>query len=451
MRFEDFDKTIESRKENMIILYGSENKPLDNCIFKMFSYLRIRLGRDYKQFKRYFDSEDLEFAYNNLSIRNDKSLNELKYVLDDITITPQNAIMAISLHYNYVYNCDMMFIYIDNNPIDFSNLNPQKTLLVRADRYAKGLYKQLLASKKFKEGYWSEPRGFIAPEKKVDISNRYSIDIHLCQACNFGCKYCKYSVYKSSLITKEKTWKTISSKKIVNSLKNLNCMKEINICGGDPLLYTGISGLAAFAGKRRIPLSITANCYELDEEFIKNNIPFFRRIYLEIDSFNQDILFRIGQTTIKSKYAKKAKIVKICDWIREYNPRCKIIIQTVITKYNKDELFIKELVESGAQFDTLNIYSTQNIDNKVIKISEEEFVAYKRKTVDYHQNSKLFHLQLYADLRESDFILLANEDLYYGDKLLSHNAVNDLAKHVKNQICELEGQKVNLDEKTNQQ
>ena len=84
MRFEDFDKTIESRKENMIILYGSENKPLDNGVFRMFSKLRSRLGRDYKLCKKYFDSEDLEFAYNNLSIRNDKSLNELKYVLDAI-------------------------------------------------------------------------------------------------------------------------------------------------------------------------------------------------------------------------------------------------------------------------------------------------------------------------------------------------------------------------------
>ena len=86
---------------------------------------------------------------------------------------------------------------------------------------------------------------------------------------------------------------------------------------------------------------IITNGSLMTEDWIKNYAKYFYMIGFSIDSFNSSILNNIGR---KSSIIDFSSLIRC---IKEANPNCKIKVNTVVNKYNKDDIMSKWVENNG--------------------------------------------------------------------------------------------------------
>lgn len=183
------------------------------------------------------------------------------------------------------------------------------------------------------------------PEFMALLFNRSKpamVTVNLTNKCNQQCVYCEIG---SGLIQQEN--QSLSYEDIIWIIDEmeLNKIRKISFCGGEPFLFDGLIQLIEYAGKKNIRSSITTNgmtAFNLskkDLNALKNNKT---EINISIDSFEDEV-----QTLTRGNPKALINPLKSVEILKEHN--IPITILTAISKYNYSGLyqFIKQAHKKG--------------------------------------------------------------------------------------------------------
>lgn len=96
------------------------------------------------------------------------------------------------------------------------------------------------------------------------LEEKYKINLHVLEACNFGCRQC-FSKFGTKETLPVEDWK-----KIVDNCIAGADVAEFNIAGGEPMLYPGLVELVKYIRDKGVKVSLITNGSLMDEEWIKN-------------------------------------------------------------------------------------------------------------------------------------------------------------------------------------
>ena len=143
--------------------------------------------------------------------------------------------------------------------------------------------------------------------------------------CNQNCKYCHRFLGVSELSYED-------NKKILEGLIQKG-IKNITWTGGEALLFDNIDALIEEAYNNGIKNKLITNGKALNEERMKNILPYLDSITLSIDTINNNTNEKLGRG--KEHFSNIDKILK---YIKANNSKIKIRINTVINKMNIEEI-----------------------------------------------------------------------------------------------------------------
>lgn len=206
---------------------------------------------------------------------------------------------------------------------------------------------------------------------------KYKVNFHITEHCNYHCEYC-FAHFGSTANLPVSDWKAI----VDNCIKS-GLVSEVNIAGGEPLIYPHLVELIDYIRGYGIPVSISTNGSLLTDEWLELNAPKLKTIGLSVDSVTTDTLLRTGcccksQVGV-SAYLSKEKLLHIVETARKYNSDIKIKIDTVVTKYNKGERlddFINLVQPERWKILKMSVFKGEGFDNSHIGVSDEEFTCY---------------------------------------------------------------------------
>lgn len=249
---------------------------------------------------------------------------------------------------------------------------------------------------------------------------QYKINLHLLEGCNYKCKHC-FAKFDSRKLLKFNEWKQI----IDNCLSSSINIEGFNLAGGEPLLHPDLQKIAAYIKSKNLFCSVITNGILIDEKWIKTNAQYYDMIGFSIDSFKPITLVNLGRKTSKCEYVSKERFLNICKLIKKYNPNCKIKVNTVINKLNKDEIMYDMI--NQAEIDRWKIIKMRPFKNQIfsnldLNISDFEFENFLKN------NNKGKHIIKEATVRASYIIIDANGFLIDNSEGLTHKVVIDCKK-----------------------
>ena len=205
------------------------------------------------------------------------------------------------------------------------------------------------------------------------------VNLHILESCNFKCKYC-FAHFNSYSILSLDSWKSI-----VDNISKCENIDTINIAGGEPFLYKDLGSLIEYIISKGLKLSIITNGSLMTEDWIKNYAKYFYMIGFSIDTLNDVASNEIGRLFSNIDFSKLIKC------IREVNPNCQIKVNTVVNRYNKDDILSDWIINNNInrwKLLRVSYFRNAKFDNTNILISEAEFRAYiernqiKNKNID---------------------------------------------------------------------
>lgn len=202
------------------------------------------------------------------------------------------------------------------------------------------------------------------------MEEKYKINLHVLEACNFGCRQC-FSKFGTKETLPVEDWK-----KIVDNCIAGADVAEFNIAGGEPMLYPGLVELVKYIRDKGVKVSLITNGSLMDEEWIKNYAGMYETIGFSVDSINDETNRKIGRCDRNGKTIPAGRIVELCGLIRKYAPGCRIKINTVVSSLNKDEImsdFIDKIAADRWKILRMKPFQYGNFSNLDIQVSNEEF------------------------------------------------------------------------------
>lgn len=192
------------------------------------------------------------------------------------------------------------------------------------------------------------------------------VTVNLTSRCNQRCVYCEIGVnpapVKKDVLTKEDLFWILDE-------MELNKIRKISLCGGEPFLFKGLIDVVDYAGLKNIRCSITTNgmsAYLLEAEDLKVLQENKTEINISIDSFDENI-----QSTTRGTPTALANALKSVDKLHKNG--IPVTVLTAISKYNYSELydFLRTAYDKGIRqvlFQPIIYYSNfperQAIDGK---------------------------------------------------------------------------------------
>ena len=194
-----------------------------------------------------------------------------------------------------------------------------------------------------------------------------SINWYVTSKCNYNCKFCNM-IDLNDEITEILDLKTILSK--LNQLE----IKNINLVGGEPLLYPFTYDIIKTAKRMGFITSITTNGSLLTKSKIEMFSPYLDWVGLSVDSKYEHVEREMGRGC--GKHVQNA--LKISKIIKE--ERIKLKINTTVTKLNcKENMkpFISKLDPDMWENLPVRHVKGQNDDNiRRLSIGREKFKHY---------------------------------------------------------------------------
>lgn len=198
------------------------------------------------------------------------------------------------------------------------------------------------------------------------------VNIHITEVCNYHCKHCFAHFPQNDTLVAD-SWKIV-----LDNLAESRMVDAINFAGGEPLLYYSFSEVAKYAKKKELSLSLITNGSLIKSGifFPKDLFPLFDMIGFSIDSLDEKTLFNIGRRDANNKVMSKEDTISILNYAKEQNPKVKIKVNTVVSKFNKDEQIVE--LENLAHIDRWKFLKVEPFDykgfsNKELLISDGEF------------------------------------------------------------------------------
>lgn len=202
------------------------------------------------------------------------------------------------------------------------------------------------------------------------MEEKYKINLHILEACNFRCRQC-FSKFGTEKLLPVEDWKKI----IDNCIAGAD-VAEFNIAGGEPMLYPGLVELVQYIRDKGVKVSLITNGSLMDEEWIKSCAGMYETIGFSVDSINNETNRKIGRCDRNGKTIPAGRIVELCGLIRKYAPGCRIKINTVVSALNKDEAmsdFIDEIAADRWKILRMKPFQYGSFSNLDIQVSDEEF------------------------------------------------------------------------------
>lgn len=141
------------------------------------------------------------------------------------------------------------------------------------------------------------------------------------------------------------------------------------------------------------------------EDWIKENAKYFSTIGFSIDSFHEDTLLNIGRYTNNRDYLGKERFEGLVRSIKKHNPKCKIKVNTVVTKLNMRDNICDTIDSLG--IDRWKILKMQKFvnsrfNNSSLEITDEEYKEYIDKVLQYATNTDV----IIEDTLKSAYIMI---------------------------------------------
>lgn len=204
------------------------------------------------------------------------------------------------------------------------------------------------------------------------------INFHLTNACNFECKHCFGKFDGKEMLSLEKACSVVDN--ICRYFKQKGIKNgEINLAGGEPLLYPHLDELIDYIYACGIKVSIVTNGSLLTKEKVALWKDKVYCLGLSVDSFNYETNIKIGRCHCK-KVLKLRDLISITQAIHRNGIKLKI--NTVVSKLNVNEDMregFKRLKPDRLKFLQLTIVDGINDEVKSLKIGAKQFKNFCKK------------------------------------------------------------------------
>lgn len=219
------------------------------------------------------------------------------------------------------------------------------------------------------------------------MKEKYKINLHILEACNFKCRQC-FSKFGTKKLLPVEDWK-----KIVDNCIAGADVTEFNIAGGEPMLYPGLVELTKYIRNKGVKVSLITNGSLMDEEWIKNYAGLYKTIGFSVDSLSDETNKKIGRCDRNGKTIPAGRVVELCRLIRKHAPGCRIKINTVVSALNKDEVmsdFIDKIAADRWKILRMKPFQYGSFSNLDIQVSDEEFERFveRNKEKDGKEDEK---------------------------------------------------------------
>lgn len=413
------DKTLKSKRENLIIFYGNNLNYLPENIFTLWDKFAC-LKEEREDVINSLEKESDYCDYDYYSF----SSNKFEYILENddydypytLSIFPFNSGVAFSLYHDYELDKELFQITLiePGGTIDIDNFKNAFQIILFADEEITKIYNELKKIREDNSDKYNHPYkiskylrlkqdvdivnkltcetclirdqcyGFcIYGEKEVEIpkTEEYKINLHILEPCNYRCKHC-FAHFDNHNILPINIWLHIIDN-CVNSL----FIKEFNIAGGEPLLYKELDILIDYIKYVGADCSIITNGFFMDENWIKKNAKKMKTIGFSIDSFEPETLKEMGRVNSEGEFLSKERFKEICTMIKKENPDCNIKINTVVTSINKDENIADTIIELGLPISRwkifkMDVFKNDEFDNSAIQVNNEEYDAFIKRNIE---------------------------------------------------------------------
>ena len=218
----------------------------------------------------------------------------------------------------------------------------------------------------------------------IPREEQYKVNLHVLEPCNYRCRHC-FAHFDNHKVLPVNAWKHI-----VDNCSNAIYTHEFNIAGGEPLLYKGLTELSKYINEIGARCSLITNGFLMDEKWIKENAKYYSTIGFSIDSFEIETMLQQGRCTRKQEVLTKERFQQLCLWVKQYNPSCKIKINSVVTALNKNENIAQtirdlEIPVSRWKVIKMNLFRNEEFDNSDIQISDEEYREFVKMNVGAYE------------------------------------------------------------------
>ncbi len=212
--------------------------------------------------------------------------------------------------------------------------------------------------------------------------NKLKINFHLFEICNMRCSYC----FRDKKCDNFNIRNINEYKKIIEKIKELNLFNEINFAGGEPTIMKDLPGLIKFSKENNFENSIITNGYEIskNEIFLEEILKNINTLGISIDSLDKNINKQIGRfvkNNINLEFLTIEKIKTIYKKIKESEQLVKFKINTVCSKFNKDDDSLIQILKSNIIVDRwkfLSVHTNKNeIKNKNFELFIKSFKEYE--------------------------------------------------------------------------
>ena len=251
-----------------------------------------------------------------------------------------------------------------------------------------------------------------------DMSPPLKVNLHICEHCNYHCAHC-FAKFEGEKMLHLDDWK-----KIVDNIaddKEMKKVTEINIAGGEPMLYPKLSELVQYITIKGLDVSMVTNGSCMTEKWIKENGKYFKTIGFSIDSLDPKRQRQIGRCTASGNCLSAKDFSKKIALLREVNTEINIKVNTVVTLLNKDDCIAKQIKLLGAdrwKILKMTPFNNGKHSNFKIQISDEEFTAYLERSLT------IFDLEYQSDkiiYQSGNMDIIAERELRSGYIMVGSN------------------------------
>lgn len=223
--------------------------------------------------------------------------------------------------------------------------------------------------------------------KPTQTNHISTINFHILEACNFGCRFC----YATHLSEAERTRQPSleQARAVIRAIADYNAahpetrIRRINFAGGEPLLYRPLPEVIRYAKELGFEVSIITNGSLLTPQWLEKVRGALDMVGLSIDSLDPEVLRRSGRMLRRPNAHPftEAELYSLAEAIHKEGIPLKV--NTVVHRYNLHETlapFIARVKAFRWKILQVTRISGQN-DSDYAKfcISDEEFHAYAER------------------------------------------------------------------------
>lgn len=201
-----------------------------------------------------------------------------------------------------------------------------------------------------------------------------TVNYHLTKACNMRCKFC-YATFTDLESVKHDFKKSVQ---LIQALATAGFGK-ITFAGGEPTLVKQLPELVRLAKSLGMTTCVVTNGSRLlDDGYVELLAPHLDWLALSIDSLQSLKNINSGRVLYGKRALDEDHFAEVVSRFRKY--QVKIKINTVVSKYNKDENLSKFILETAPdRWKVLQVMPVegQNSENAgQFEIAEDEFVDF---------------------------------------------------------------------------